>query len=255
MEHTVENISNLGSVLDDVALASDQQPTGESIESVFEESAHETTEQTQTETSTKEPGWIKGRIDKAVSKAVMETEQRLSAHYGEILAPIMESIREREAGELVSSGQVSSIELALEIVNARHAAHGNGQDITPPINVQKASKQGDEGANDPKITERAKILAQQAQKISTKHGIDVMEALSNDPDTQNKVMSGEWDFYDVADLISGSGNSKSAKRTVPPAVRSANGNGVSPVSIANMPAEQFERLQANIARGKIYKVD
>lgn len=74
-----------------------------------------------------------------------------------------------------------------------------------------------------------------------------MEAFNADPDIKQKVLSGEWDFYDVADSM---GN----QRTVSAPARSANGGGVSAVSIKNMSAEQFRKLNENLDAGRRYDV-
>ena len=76
-----------------------------------------------------------------------------------------------------------------------------------------------------------------------------MEAFNSDPDIKQKVLTGEWDFYDVADAVSGS-----EKRTPAAPVRSANGGGVSSASIMKMSAEQFRKLNENLSAGIRYDV-
>lgn len=48
---------------------------------------------------------------------------------------------------------------------------------------------------------RADMLARQAQKIKANQGLDVMAAFNENEDVKNKIISGEWDFYDVAEAM------------------------------------------------------
>lgn len=73
-----------------------------------------------------------------------------------------------------------------------------------------------------------------------------MQAFGSDPDVKQRVLSGEWDFHDVADHLGQQG------RRVPAPVHSPNGASVSSVSIANMTNEQFAKLQENLANGRAY---
>ena len=65
--------------------------------------------------------------------------------------------------------------------------------------------------------------------------------LTDDPTVQQKVLSGEWDFYDVADY----------HRPMAP-MRSPNGANTGAFNVSNMSDEQFDRLLANLAAGKKY---
>lgn len=188
-----------------------------------------------------EPGWIKQRINKAVEKA----EARIRAEYEAMLAPIRESVLDREADDLVKNGEFRTLERAKEYVRLK-----NGQSVAAP--VEQEVQRDDRGRfakpqNDPVVQARADLLAAQAQKIHASRGVDVMSAMQNDPDIKTRVLSGEWDFYDVAEHVS------QPRKTVPAPVRTPNGSGTGDVSIANMSAEQFRRLQQNLSSGKRYK--
>lgn len=77
-----------------------------------------------------------------------------------------------------------------------------------------------------------------------------MQVFNSDPDVQSRVLSGEWDFYDVAESMS-----TESPRKAPHPMRTSNGGGASgAVSIANMTDEQFRKLQANLASGRRYDV-
>lgn len=188
-----------------------------------------------------EPGWIKQRVEKAVKKAIQETEARMNAEFDKRLAPIRESMYERQADDLVSTGEFKTFETALEYVKLK-----NGVVDTPKPQTQPRDDQGRFASSDAAVKARADILAKQAQKIRSNRGLDVIGAFNQDETIKEKVISGEWDFYDVADAIS------PQKRTPTP-VRSPNGGeNFSGVSIRNMSDEQFRRLQENLASGKVY---
>jgi hypothetical protein len=190
----------------------------------------------------KEPGWIRQRIDKAVSKAIAETEARMQAEFDQRLAPIRESMYERQADELVSSGEFKTRERALEYVRLK-----NGVVEPAPKPEQPRDEQGRFSAENATSKARAELLARQAQKIRDNRGLDVMGAFNQDESIKQKVVSGEWDFYDVADAMS-----RTSKR-VPAPVRSPNGGeNYSGVSIMNMTDAQFRKLQENLASGKVY---
>ena len=232
-------------VQDDAA----QADVGESISELLnEQPAAE--QQQQEATPQKEPGWIKQRIGKAVEKAVAEAEARVTAQYEAMLAPIRESVMDRQAEDLVKSGEFKSLETAKEYVRLKGgvvsvpAAEPDQQKPT----VQQRDEQGRFVSNNDAMTHaRADLLAKQAQKIKERRGLDVMQAINADEYMKHRVLSGEWDFYDVAESMA------SPQHNAPVPVRTSNG-GTSPsaVSISGMTDDQFRRLQANLANGRIY---
>lgn len=211
MENSVEN--NEGIVLDDAVQAPETQ--GESIAEVTEEPKAD-------KPNVGDPGWISARVNDAVRKA----ENRIRAEYEAKLAPLRESMLDRQAHELVDQGEFKSLERAKEYLQLK------GGNYEPPK----------EEAN-PVLQARADLLASQADKIKRNRGLDVMSAFHDDPDIKQRVISGEWDFYDVADAM--------GKKPLSP-VRSPNGIGTQAMSIQNMSDEQWARLQKNIAGGRKY---
>ncbi len=260
MENQVEMLQ--GSVPDDAAQAPAEQE-GESLSSVLEEpAAPEQAAQEQDKRNdappAKEPGWIKQRIEKAVSKATREAEERVAARYEAILAPIRADVMAREAKELVESGEFKSLERAKEYVALKHGAPMQQEQQEKQENQAKPAPQRNaqgqfvprqeqsEADNRAVIRARSELLAKQAQKIKSQRGVDVMQAFNADPQVKERVLSGEWDFYDVAESLS-AGHSR-----VPAPMRATNGSGMTTVSVADMSPEQFKRLQANLAAGRIY---
>lgn len=206
MENTVEN--NEGIVLDDAVLAPETQDEAKQQAEPAEQ---------------QEPGWFRARINDAVRKA----EDRLRADYEAKLAPLREVMMERQAMELVEQGEFKSLERAKEYVRMK------GGYSEPPAQEEN---------EDPYMAARADVLARQAEKIKANRGLDVMALFNSDPDIKQRVLSGEMDFYDVAE---------SMKRPLAP-VRNSNGVGMNAMSIQNMSPEQFERLQKNLSGGKTY---
>lgn len=245
MNETVEMILN-ESVPDDAAQAQTESGT---LETLMDDAAPAPTQEPEQDNTppAKEPGWIKQRISKAVDKAKAEVR----AEYEAMLAPLRESMFDRQAQELVQSGEFKSLERAKEYVRLKNG--DTSQPQQKPAAQQPRDDQGrfqQRGESENRV--RATMLAQQAEKIQSRRGLDVMSAFNSDPDIKQRVLSGEWDFYDVADHLDAGG--QQPQRRVPPApVRSPNGAGnTSGMSIANMTDEQFERLQQNLFRGKRY---
>ena len=73
-----------------------------------------------------------------------------------------------------------------------------------------------------------------------------MAVLNDNPQIRNKVMSGEWDMYDVVEAMN------TPQRKAPPAVRSANNGNAPAMDIRSMSDAQFKRLQENLRSGKSY---
>lgn len=224
----------------------EEQDASETLDSVMDEQPKQTDEANPANGT--EPGWIKKRVGAAVEKAIRETEQRIRAEYDARLAPLMERMLEQDAQELVRSGQVKDLETAKELVRYR-----NGQ--TPVPSSQQEQPRNDKGQFTPKQnTEqdiRADMLARQAQKVKASRGVDVMAEFTNNEDIRNKVLSGEWDFYDVADSM----KEKSAARKAPSPMRSSNGaSGAEKSTIASMTDEQFKRLNKRLEEGVRFKV-
>ena len=257
-ENTVE-IMEQGNVLDDAALAP-AEPQATPISTMVEEAAETKPtgegDQGGQQPPTTEPGWIKGRVEKAVRKAVQETEQRMTAQFQATLAPLYESMLERQADDLVRSGEFRSKETALEYVRMK-----NGQPATPPERqTQQPARDAQgrftaqqepqaEGQSNPVAKARADLLAHQAEKIKANRGLDVMQAFNANPEYKHKVLSGEWDFYEVADAMQQEGGTR---RTPPPPIRSSNGVTPGKFDVANMSDAQFAKLQAALASGKVF---
>lgn len=237
-------------VLDAAALTPDSEENGEALESI----ADEVPEEPSKDGAAKEPGWIKQRVDKAVEKARKAWE----AEQDKKLRPLYENLWDRQAEELVRQGEFKSLERAKEYVRLK-----GGVEVTPKAAEQKSAEpkrdangrftgNNDKPDQDPVLKAKADMLFKQVQKIKARSGADVMGAFNSDPQVKQKIISGEWDFYDVEDYLQQNGVQGVTTRHVPTPVRSPNGAKTGGMSIANMTDAQFERLQENLKNGKRY---
>lgn len=253
MENTVEtNVTE--TAVDDALQESmvEEQDASEPIEAALQESvaepaAEESEAQTEEAAPKTEPGWIRKRIDKAVSKAVAEAEQRVSAEYEKRFAPMMQRMLESEAQELVRQGEFKSLERAKEYLQLKQ-----GVTVTPPKQNRDEQGRFASAQQDESVSARADMLAKQAEKLKAKRGLDVMAEFNSNDEIRQKVVTGEWDFYDVADEMA---EAQQRRKSTPAPMRSPNGaSGSEKSSIATMTDEQFKRLERNISGGKRYSV-
>lgn len=198
------------------------------------------TEETQETPPAKEPGWIRGRIDKAVSKALQEQETRLRAEFDSILNPIRESVLDRQAEDLVAEGEFKSKERALEYLKLK-----GGISLETPQEQPRNAQGQFVSPNQQEVDFKAQLLANQAAKIKAKSGVDVMAYFNQNDNIRTQVLSGQMDFYDVLETVQ-------SRQNVPAPIRQSNGANVGSVSVANMTDAQFKKLQENLARGIVY---
>jgi len=193
-----------------------------------------------------EPGWIKKRVEKAVTKAIAETRAEMQAMFDQQMAPIRAKMMEDEAQELVRSRKVSDIETARELVRLR-----NGQAAPAPAKpVETAQPRQANGQfapkEDPATTARIDMLRHQADRIKANKGPDVIAEFQSNQEIKKKVIAGEMDFYDVADYL----KSQKPSRKPPSPMRSPNGaSGQNPNAIESMSKEQFARMEKKISEG------
>jgi len=263
VENTVENNNVQQAVQDDAVLEPLQEQEEQPISSLDEITDQPEDQQqdngqqsTQEQPAKSEPGWMRKKMDAAVSKALQEQETRLRAEFAASLEPLRESMYERQADALVASGEIKSKEMALKYVKAMAGIPSSEPDQTPKTPTQPrtpdgrfASSQQQQAEPDAETKARARILAAQADKIKNSRGLDVAAQFQSDPEVKEKVLSGEWDFYDVAEAMS------QPRRRVPSPVRSSNsamGATADASAIANMSDAQFDRLLKNLGEGKVY---
>ena len=198
-----------------------------------------------------EPGWIKKRVDKAVQKAVAETEARMQAMFDAQMAPIREKLLEDEANKLVKNGTVKDLETARELVRYRQGqpAQPQKQDEGQPRNEKGQFTPKQEG-RDPVIQKQIEMLQHQADRIKAAGGPDVIREFQTNEEIHEKVIKGEMYFYEVAEYM------KATPKKKPPApMRSPNGaSGSEKSTIASMSDEQFEKFEKKVSSGVRYSV-
>lgn len=240
---------------DDALLENDAEETdeSESLDALTESEQDEPAEEKSDEApkGTTEPGWIRKRVDKAVSKAVAETEARMNAMFEQQMAPLREKMMEDEANKLIGDGKVKDFQTAMELVRYRHglpsAIKADSEQPQQPRNQngQFASK------DDAAINVRINMLKHQADRIRESGGPDVISEFQNNKEINKKVKAGEMDFYDVAEQMK-----QPAKKKPPSPMRSPNGASGqnNPNAIDSMSDEQFKRLEKRLQEGARYKL-
>ena len=203
----------------------------------------------------KEPGWIKQRVEKAVSKAVADavaqTESRMKAEFEKQMAPIREKMLEDEARELVRKGTVKDLATAKELVRYRQGQPQTNASETPRNEKGQFTSRSQTDAG---TKAQIAMLTRQADKIKARDGIDVTQTFMQDPDVKRKVVSGEWDFYDVAEHVKAQ-QKETPVRKAPAPMRSPNGaSGSEKSTIASMSDEQFEKFEKRVKGGTRFKV-
>jgi len=235
-------------------LVDDSEESEENIESLTDEEGEEKQsgeeEAPKGTQGTSEPGYVKSRIAKAVEKAIAETEERLTAQFEARMAPLMEQMIETEADRLVRSGKVKDLDTAKELVRYRQgiAAQPAQQETAQPsqANGQFAPK---EQQADPATSVRIEMLRHQADRIKAGGGPDVIAEWRKNEDINQKVISGEWDFYDVADYLK-----KKAGKRPPAPMRSPNGaSEYASGSIMSMSDKQFDALVKKVKGGARFR--
>lgn len=230
--------------VDEVVEEEVEEPS-ESLDSLNDEDG-QSAEDTPAEPGTSEPGWIKQRVNKAVQKAIAETEARMRADFDKQMAPIRDRMLTDEARELVRQGEFKSLDRAKEYLQLKQ-----GMPVTQTEAPQQQPR-NDQGQyapkEDPVISARIDLLAHQADRIKASRGIDVMAEFNSNEEIKNKVISGEMDFYEVAEQLAAQ-----PKRKPPAPTRSPNGaSGKNPNAIDSMSDEQFDRMEKKIKEGARY---
>ena len=226
-------------------LSEEEEDTSESIDSFVDDVDEEPAEEPAQPQGTSEPGYVQRRIDKALARERDNIKAEVMAEMEAQYAPIKERLLEMDAQELVRKGTVKDLETAKELLRYRQ---GQGAVPTPAPQDEQPRQQNGQFAprEDPATSAKIDMLAYQADKIKAQTGVDVISEFTNNPDIKEKVINGEMDFYDVAEMM------KPTQRRHPPTpMRSPNGaSGQTPLNaIETMSDEQFERMERRISEG------
>ena len=204
----------------------------------------------QTEPQATEPGWIKKRVEKAVSRAVEQTRAEMQAMFDAQMAPIREKMLTDEAKELVRQGEFKSLDRAKEYLQLKQ-----GLPVTQPQSSQQPrNAQGQYAPKDDPVATaetqaRINMLRHQADRIKADGGPDVIGEFNSNEEIRKKIVAGEMDFYDVAKQM------KASPRRKPPSpMRSPNGvNGQISGTIMSMTDKQFEALEKRVREGERFR--
>ena len=198
-----------------------------------------------------EPGWIKKRVQKAVDRAIAQTRAEMQAMFDEQMAPIRARMIEDEAQELVRSRKVTDIETARELVRLRNGQPAATQSAPERVEQPRQANGQFASQRDPAIQARIDMLNHQAERIKASGGPDVIAEFQNNEEVKNAIVSGDMDFYDVANQL----RERSSRKRPPSPMRSPNGaSGKNPNAIDTMSDEQFERMERKIKEGARYQL-
>ncbi len=220
------------------------------IDDLDDDSENEVEEETPAdeEPPANEPGWMKKRIGKAVEKAVAAALAQQREEFEQQMRPIRERMIEDEAQALVRSRKVADIETARELVRYRQGQPHKPEEPAPqeqPRNDKGQFVSHQQAIEDARVETRISELSKQADKIKAAGGPDVIKEFTENPDIKRRVVDGELDMYDVADIMR---NRKSKKPPTP--TRSPNGaSNVTPNAFSNMSSKQFARFEQKLEEG------
>ena len=232
-------------------LVEDTSDEAQELDTVLGEETEQGPEEKQPQSAggQKEPGYVRNRINEAVSAATKSLQDELAALRAQ-MEPLREYQLNAEAQELVRSGKVKDLETAKELVRYRQGQPGAPATQTKTEQPRQANGQfaPSEQKYDPATQARLDMLNHQADRIKAAGGPDVRDAFLKDETIKQKVSSGEMDFYDVADYLK---NQKSSRKKPPSPTRSPNGaSNVGPMTIENMSDAQFAKLDKMLEEGK-----
>ena len=183
---------------------------------------------------TKEPGYVKKRIEAAVQKDRETYTEKIRAEikseYEKLIQPLLEERMERQADELVKEGEFKSKDRALEYLRLK-SGH-------PEIKPEKSEPKS-EPKSDP-AEARATLLMAQANAIKSATGVDVMEIYQNDPAIRQRILSGE-NFSDLAPEL--------VRKQPPSPVRTPNNAVPQRRTPMELSSDELKRLDDNLARG------
>ena len=242
-------------VIEDLVEETEEEPS-ESLESIIGgnegETPEEHTEEPEEPKAKEEPGYVKGRIEKAVQKAIAETEARMQAMFDQQMAPFRERMIEDEAQELVRSRKISDIETAREYVRMKQgqpAAAPAASEQEPKREQPRQSNGQFAPKEDPATKARIGMLNHQAESIKADGGPDVIAEFMSNPEIKKKVIAGEMDFYDVAKQMQ-----SQTKKHPPSPMRTPNGvNSQIKNTIMSMTDQQFDMLERRVKEGTRFR--
>ena len=222
---------------DGIVEEEDEDGPEESLSSIIgEDEGESSTEEQEAQPGkqgTSEPGYVQGRIAKAVSKALAEERGNIKAEVMAELeaqyAPIRERLLEMDARELVRYRN-----------NQPQAAKKD----EPARNVKGQYVSKEQLVSEAKTEARIVELKKQAARIKAKGGPDVVSEFMNNSEVKRKVINEEMDFYELAEEM------EARKKKPPTPMRSPNGaNAQAKGTIMSLSDKQFDELVKRVQEG------
>lgn len=199
----------------------------------------EAAQQSAPEQPRQEPGYLAGKRAEWEAAHRAEMDELRSK-----MATLEDYYINQEADKLVSSGKITDREMALEFLKLR----GGKPEQQQAPQQQPRDEQGRFTAQQPVSNDaqqqRARDLYTQSKAIQSATGVDVMAAYRNNPEIQQKVLNGEWDFTDVYNALKGQ-----PEQQAPAVVRTANGTGIGNANFRRMSSADLAKVNAMLEAG------
>jgi len=258
MENFAENVQSGAVQVGTPAMAQAEQPLtlsdviGADETSTAQQPQMQTTQtpaQPETTAPQQEPGWFQGRLQKEQAKWEKKHEAEMT-QLREQQNALMERLLDREAQDLVASGEVKSIETAKELLRLRAGLPSAQQPSQPQQPRDESGRFLPKQDNTPDAAsqQRAVELVAQADVLKRVSGVDVMAIYNTDPNARQKVLSGEWDF---ADVLQNHPVQQPAAQQTPTPIRGSSGIGIGTTSVSTMSDASFKKMNELLSRGKV----
>lgn len=239
-----ENMQTLADVIGG-GMEEVQQPVGENQQDVGANG--EVTQQP-------EPGYVQRRIQHALRETEAKYQSEIAA-LNERVNALTEQNLSVQAKERVAAGDFKNEELAMEYLRMKAGIPAPKAEEKVSIG-QSRDAQGrfvKAEANVPDdVQQRANELMAQANVLKEATGVDVYGLYQNDPEIQQKVLSGEWDFKDVWKHAQQDGGYTASNGRAPIApVRNPNGIGIGNYDIRKMDSSSFAKMNEMLENGGV----
>lgn len=203
-----------------------------------------------------EPGYVQRRIQHALRESEAKYQAEIAALTNRVNA-LTEQNLSVQARERVAAGDFKNEELALKYLRMEA-----GLPVEPKAeNVNTSGPSRDAQGRFTKVStdvpadlqQRASDLIAQANTLREATGIDVYGLYESNPEIQQKVLSGEWDFKDVwkhAQQDGGYAAPNGNRAPIAP-VRNPNGIGIGDYNIRKMDSASFAKLNEMLEHGGV----
>ena len=200
-----------------------------------------------------EPRYVQRRIQHALRETEAKYQSEIAA-LNERVNALTEQNLSVQAKERVAAGDFKNEELAMEYLRMKAGIPAPKAEEKVSVG-QSRDAQGrfvKAEANVPDdVQQRANELMAQANVLKEATGVDVYGLYQNDPEIQQKVLSGEWDFKDVWKHAQQDGGYTAPSRSPLSPVKNPNGIGIGNYDIRKMDSSSFAKMNEMLENGGV----